>query len=377
MWKVPLFKLNYSELENSAVNKVLNSQWLSMGENTNTLEKSFEKYIGNDVKAIAVSSGTAALHLSMKAIGIKKGDEIIVPSLSFIAQINIIENLGAVPVLLDCKSVNDWNMDLSQIKKKINNKTRAIIILHYAGYPCEVSEELRIFCSNKNILIIEDAAHAPGAEINKIKCGAIGDMACFSFFSNKNISAGEGGLITVKDTELANKLKMLRSHGMTSMSLDKIKGRSSGYDVVESGLNYRIDEIRSALAIEQLKKLDESNKKRKKNVEIYINLLHKTSLCIPFLKNINFNKSSYHIFPILLPEKINRLNFMEKMKEKGIQTSIHYPPFWKFTKYKDFFDKNDYPICDKITKQQVTLPLYPSMTEENIFYVCNNIKDLI
>jgi len=170
---------------------------------------------------------------------------------------------------------------------------------------------------------------------------------------------------------------MLRSHGMTSMSLDKIKGRSSGYDVVESGLNYRIDEIRSALAIEQLKKLDESNKKRKKNVEIYINLLHKTSLCIPFLKNINFNKSSYHIFAILLPENINRLNFMEKMKEKGIQTSIHYPPFWKFTKYKDFFDKNDYPICDKITKQQVTLPLYPSMTEENISYVCNNIKDLI
>ena len=268
MWKLPLFELNYNYKEASAVKEVLDSKWLTMGEKTIQLEKDFSDYLGKQNKCIAVSSCTAALHLSMIAAGVKKGDEVIVPSLSFIAQLNIINTLGAKPVLVDCKSLNNWNMDLSNIIKKITIKTKVIVILHFAGYPCNISNNLISLCKKKNILIIEDVAHAPGAEINKKKCGTMGDIGCFSFFSNKNISAGEGGLISTRHKALEKKIRLLRSHGMTVLSLDKAKGRSINYDVLLPGFNYRIDEIRSSLAIIQLEKLEKANSLRKKKYYI-------------------------------------------------------------------------------------------------------------
>ena len=235
-----------------------------MGQETIDLENYFSKQLTNNYHTIAVSSCTAAIHLSLLSLNLKKNDEVIVPSLSFISQINIIKNLKAKPILVDCVSLYNWNINIQAVKKKINANTKAIIILHCTGFPCLIDKELIKICRDKNIVIIEDVAHAPGAMIEKRFCGSMGDLGCFSFFSNKNISAGEGGLISVKNKRLAKKLKYLRSHGMTQLSLDRKLGRTTQYDVVESGLNYRIDELRSSLAKEQMFKLQKANLKRKK-----------------------------------------------------------------------------------------------------------------
>jgi dTDP-4-amino-4,6-dideoxygalactose transaminase len=371
MWKLPLFELNYNSRETNAVKEVLNSKWLTMGEKTLKLEDDFSNYLGKKNKCIAVSSCTAALHLSMIAAGVKRGDEVIVPSLSFIAQLNIIKTLGANPILVDCNSLDDWNMNLSSVLNKITLKTKVIVILHFAGYPCNITDELISLCKKKNIILIEDVAHAPGAEINKKKCGTIGDIGCFSFFSNKNISAGEGGLITTKNKMLEKKIRLLRSHGMTVLSLDKTKGRSVNYDVLLPGFNYRIDEIRSSLANIQLEKLDKANFHRQKNVLLYKKLLKGTKIGLPFANLAKNIISAYHILPILLPKNVDRKKVVIYLKKNGVQTSIHYPAFWSFTEYKNVFDANLFPTTNEITSRELTLPLYPTMDKNNIKFVCD------
>ncbi len=377
MYKVPLFKLNYNHKEEKAIKRVIKTQWLTMGQETIDLENYFSKQLTNNYHTIAVSSCTAAIHLSLLSLNLKKNDEVIVPSLSFISQINIIKNLKAKPILVDCVSLDNWNINIQAVKKKINANTKAIIILHYAGFPCLIDKELIKICRDKNIVIIEDVAHAPGAMIEKRFCGSMGDLGCFSFFSNKNISAGEGGLISVKNKRLAKKLKYLRSHGMTQLSLDRKLGRTTQYDVVESGLNYRIDELRSSLAKEQMFKLQKANLKRKKYFENYKKILMDLPIRIPF-QNLSYSfKAAYHIFPILLPSKTNKASLIEKLKKNGIQTSIHYPPFWSFSIYKNSFNKNNFPICNEICKRQLTLPLFPNMKKEDIKTVYLNLKKLL
>lgn len=377
MYKIPLFKLNYDDKEKKAIQKVIETEWLTMGKQTITLEKNFSNLIKGKVHSVAVASCTAAIHLSLLSLNLKKSDEVIVPSLSFISQINIIKNLGAKPVLIDCTSLDNWNLNIEHVKNNITKNTKAIIILHYAGFPCLIDDELIKTCKKRNILIIEDVAHAPGAKIGKEFCGSIGDIGCFSFFSNKNISAGEGGMITTKNIKLAQKLKYLRSHGMTQLSLDRKLGRTSKYDVVVPGLNYRIDELRSSLANVQISKLKQANLKRKKIFKFYKKALGALPISLPFQKiSYDFN-AAYHIFPILLPKKLNRQVLIEKLKEQGVQTSVHYPAFWSFSVYKNIFKKKKYPFCMEICDRQLTLPLFPSMTEENVEFVLNKLKKFL
>ena len=377
MWKVPLFELNYNDKESLAVKNVLNSKWLSMGEKTIELEDKFSKFMGPRVNSIAVSSCTAAIHLSLLAIGVKKGDEVIIPALSFISQLNIIKNIGAKPVLIDCSSMDNWNININQIYKKVTKKTKAIIILHYAGFPCEISKDIIDLCRAKNITIIEDVAHAPGAQINSKKCGNFGDIGCFSFFSNKNISAGEGGMVVTKNKQIEKRVRYLRSHGMTSLSFDKKRGRAVDYDVVIPGLNYRIDEIRSVLAIEQMKKLNRGNQLRKINFELYKKLLKNTEIIFPFSNYKNNKSNAFHILSILLPKFIDRNEVISFLKSKGIQSSLHYLPYWSFSIYKEEIDSNDFPILKNISNRQLTLPLYPTLKKDQIEYVCDNLKKLV
>lgn len=377
MYKVPLFKLNYNSKEKKAIQKVLDTEWLTMGQQTISLEKKFSKLIKGKVSSIAVSSCTAALHLSLLSLDLKKNDEVIVPSLSFISQINVIKNIGAKPILIDCTSLDNWNIDINNIKKSITKKTKAIIILHYAGFPCLIDNELKTICKNKNILLIEDVAHAPGAMIGKEYCGSMGDVGCFSFFSNKNISAGEGGILTTKNNRLASKLKYLRSHGMTQLSLDRKLGRTSQYDVVVSGLNYRIDELRSSLANVQISKLKKANIQRGKIFKLYQKILSQLPISLPF-QNLSYEyKAAYHIFPILLPKGINRQSLIEKLKQQGVQSSIHYPAFWSFSAYKKLFSKKKYPICKEICDRQLTLPLFPTMKERDVKFVFSKLKKFL
>lgn len=370
MWKVQLFKLNYDKRESQAVKDVVDSGWITMGEKTKAFEATFSK-AHDDVLSTAVSSATAALHMSLLALGIKEGDEVIIPALTFVADINVVRMVGATPVLADCESYEDWNISARTIEKVITSKTKAVIIVHFAGYPCQM-DEIVALCKEKNIALIEDCAHAPGARYNGRAVGTFGKYGCFSFFTNKNLSVGEGGMLTTQDEDLDQQAKYFRSHGMTALTLDRHKGRAITYDVTQSGLNYRIDEMRSALGLVQLDKLADANAKRKMLVERYLERLSGVKgLSIPFL-DLNNIEPVYHIFPILLDAKIDRVALIGKLKVDGIQSSIHYPAFKDFTAFKDI-GLNEAPVAEDIATRELTLPLYPTMNLEEVNLVCDSL----
>ena len=374
MWKVQLFKLNYDKRESQAVKDVVDSGWITMGEKTKAFENAFSK-VHDDVLSTAVSSATAALHISLLALGIKEGDEVIIPALTFVADINVVRMVGATPILADCESYEDWNVSARTIEKVITPQTKAIIIVHFAGYPCQM-DEIVALCKEKNIALIEDCAHAPGARYKGQSVGTFGEYGCFSFFTNKNLSVGEGGMLTTQDEKLDQQAKYFRSHGMTALTLDRHKGRAITYDVAQSGLNYRIDEMRSALGLIQLDKLADANAKRKVLVERYIEKLSNIKgVSIPFL-NLQNMEPVYHIFPILLDKEIDRVELIGKLKEDGIQSSIHYPAFKDFTAFKDI-GLNDAPVAEDIATRELTLPLYPTMTLEQVDLVCESLKKVL
>ncbi len=373
-WKVPLFDLDYDGSEEKAVLDVLRSKWLTTGPKTQEFEENFSKYLGNNIFSLAVSSCTAALHMSLLACGIGQGDEVIISGLSFVAALNIVTVTGATPVLADSKSLHDWNVSPKSIREQITPKTRAIIIVHFAGHPCDMDEIVSISEKN-NIILIEDVAHAIGASYKNRKCGTFGHISCFSFFSNKNLSVGEGGMVVTKNQDLYTKLRFLRSHGMTSPTIDRHKQKSFSYDVVIPGLNYRIDEIRSSLGIVQLQKLDANNKKRELIVQHYVMQLENIKeISIPWKTPSDDRVSSYHIFPILLSKSTDRNAFMTFLKEKGIQTSIHYPAYNQFTSYQNL-GKDELKLGQEISNRVVTLPLFPTMNTTDIVRVTSAIQE--
>jgi dTDP-4-amino-4,6-dideoxygalactose transaminase len=377
MWNIQLAKLNFDTKEQDAVHEVIASQWLSMGEKTEEFETNFSLFLGGDVNALAVSSGTAALHMALLALEIEAGDEVIIPSLTFVADANVVKMVGAIPVLADATNLRDWNVSYESIARVITKKTKAVIVVHYAGYPVKDIHKISKLCKDHGIALIEDAAHSPGAGINGKLCGSFGDIGCFSFFSNKNLAVGEGGMVVSSDINLFKKLTHLRSHGMTSLTLDRHKGRTITYDVTMPGLNYRMDEIRAAIGCVQLDKLRAGNARRGELTERYRSNLKDSLALIPFGDQLLTVSSAYHILPVLLPENIDRKSVIEALKIKKIQSSIHYPPFWNFAGYKDCFSPNDSPITATICRRQLTLPLYPTMTFEEIDQVTETLIEAL
>jgi dTDP-4-amino-4,6-dideoxygalactose transaminase len=371
---VPLFDLNYSAEENKAVLRILRSKWLTMGAETELFEKEFAFYIG--VKhAIAVSSCTTALHLANIALGVKHGDEVICPSLTFVATANSILYAGAKPVFADVISMADWTLSPDAIKQKITKKTKAILVMHYAGFPCDMDRIGRI-AEEHQLKIIEDAAHGLGSYYGSSKVGSIGDISCFSFFTNKNISTGEGGMVCTDNDEYDHEIRLMRSHGMTSLTLDRYKGNIFNYDVVRLGFNYRIGEIQAALGRVQLQKLDAGNKRRMDAADRYKQGLsiHEKIKC-PFTERVEgFN---YHIFPVLLSPDIDRDDFMQYLREQGIQTSIHYRPVHTFSYYSKIIKNTDYPITEEIGDHVLTLPMYPTIKDNQINFVLGHIDKYI
>jgi dTDP-4-amino-4,6-dideoxygalactose transaminase len=360
-WRVPLSDLDYGESELKAVQNVLKTRWLTMGAVTQDFEIAFAEMIG--VKhAIAVTNATAGLHLAMLVLGIGPGDEVIVPSLSFVATANAVRYTGAIPVFADVVGERDFNIAPEAIETAITGRTRAVIVMHYGGYVCDM-RIIRVIAEDHGLPVVEDAAHAPGASRDGRMAGAWGALGCFSFFSNKNLATGEGGMVTTDDNELADRARLLRSHGMSSLTWDRHKGHAHSYDVLDLGYNYRIDELRSTLGIEQLKKLEAGNARRRQITTHYRERLGAIAeISVPYQDHPG--ESSAHILPILLDPKIPRGAFMDAMRENGVQTSIHYPPIHRFTAYKDF--KCTLPTTEDLAARQVTLPLFPSMTEEQI-----------
>ena len=374
-WRIPLSDIDFDEEEVLAAQNVIRSRWLTMGRITQKFETAFADHI-HTKHAIAVTNATAALHLACLALGIGPGDEVIVPSLTFVATANAVRYVGARPVFADIVSHDDLNISPDAIKSLITPRTRAIIVVHYAGYPCDMPAILSIAKQN-GLFVIEDAAHAVSSDLDGRKLGTWGDVGCFSFFSNKNMTTGEGGMLTTDNDDLAQKFGRLRSHGMTALTWDRHKGHAWSYDVVDLGYNYRIDEIRAAIGLAQLAKVEQNNERRRKLSQVYRDALQELvpQVGIPFQDHPG--KTSAHLMPILLPKEANREKFMEHMKEQRIQTSIHYPPIHQFTAYKHEYKNISLPHTDNIATREVSLPLYPTMTEEDVLLVSQAVKDSI
>jgi dTDP-4-amino-4,6-dideoxygalactose transaminase len=370
-WKVPLADLDFGEEEEAAVLKVLRSRWLTMGETTVDFEGSFASFLG--VKhAFALSNATEALHLACLALGIGPGDEVIVPSLTFVATANAVLYTGAEVKFTDILGPHDLTISPQEIEKQISPKTRAIMVMHYGGFPCQM-ESIKRIAESRSLLIIEDNAHAPGASLNGVALGTWGDVGCFSFFSNKNLAVGEGGMLVTNRDDVAEKVRYLRSHGMTTLTWDRHKGHAYTYDVIALGYNYRIDEMRSALGVVQLKKLVSNNTRREQLTKNYREALSNTGIGMPFCEAIG--KPAYHIFPILLPQDLDRKSFIDKMKERRIQTSIHYPPIHTFDYYRKRYPGVSLVQTEAVAKQEVTLPLYPTMNEQDVKLVVSAVQE--
>jgi dTDP-4-amino-4,6-dideoxygalactose transaminase len=309
------------------------------------------------------------------ALGIGPGDEVIVPSLTFVATANAVRYVGAQPVFADICSENDLTISLDSIRRVATPRTRAVIVMHYAGYACDMPAILA-WAEENRLPVIEDAAHAVGSWLQDRHLGTWGAAGCFSFFSNKNLSTGEGGMLVTDDDNLAEKFKLLRSHGMTSLTWDRHQGHAWSYDVVATGYNFRIDEIRSALGRVQLTRLNGFNARRRELADLYRALLgqHCPEVGVPF--DHHPGVSAHHIMPVLLPGNKDRIGFMESMKTQGIQTSIHYPPVHTFTSFRsDQKQAPVLPLTEQIGAREVTLPLYPLMTDEQVRLVVNAVRE--
>ena len=370
-WRVPLFDLDYGPEESNATRQVLESGWLTMGSVTQRFEEAFAAYLGVD-HAIAVSSATAALHLANLALGIGSGDEVIVPSLTFVATANAVKYTGATPVFADISGEEDFGISPEAIGAAIRINTKAITVMHYGGHMCDMPAIVAL-AKEHDLAVIEDAAHAPGAELDGRKAGAWGDIGCFSFFSNKNLVTGEGGMIVTNRQELVDSIRLLRSHGMTSLTWDRHLGHADSYDVVALGYNYRIDEIRSALGLVQLGKLETNNGLRRSLCDRYrAELDDVKGLSLPDFSNRGV--SAAHLLPILLAPSVSREIFVEAMHARGIQTSIHYPPVHQFTYYQQGGSTPHLPLTEEVASREVTLPLYPSMSDEHLELVITAVE---
>lgn len=370
MKKIKFHKIDYNFNEYNAALKVMKSGWLTMGPQSKKLEKIFaKKFNKNHSKSsLAVSSCTTGLHLALISLGVKKGDEVICPSLTFVADANAIKYIGAEPIFCDINSQDDLTISCKDIEKKITKKTKVIIVVHYAGYPANIEKIKKIAKKNK-IKILEDSCHALFSKYKKTLLGDFGDLSVFSFYSNKNITSGEGGII-YGNKKYINKIHHLRNHGIIRNNHTQ-NNFNSIYDVVDIGYNYRLNDISSSIIIQQLKKITNLNKKRKQLAIYYkkkIGSLLK-NIHIPFNKLIGGN-FSYHIFPIILPKNTNRIKLYKFLSKNGIETTIHYRPINKFSFYKKKINLNN---LDEISKRIISLPIYPKLKRSEIDYIISKI----
>jgi dTDP-4-amino-4,6-dideoxygalactose transaminase len=362
-WAVPLADVEISASDLDAVLDAYRSGWLSMGPRTAAFEEAFAAYLSVR-HAVAVSSGTAALHLMCLATGIGPGDEVIVPSLTFVATVNAICYTGATPVFADIADpLRPW-MDVRSCAERIGPRTKAIMHMPYGGVPGELPGLERLADDNGLILLL-DAAHGVGARVEGRPLATFGEAAAYSFFANKNLAIGEGGAVATDDDEVAKTVRLLRSHGMTALSWDRAQGHASGYDVVRRGFNYRLDEPRAALGRARLERLDAENARRAELDACYRRELRDTVHCA--LQPARPGESAHHLFTIVLDEDADRAAFRDRLAERGVQTSVHYPPAHRFSVFPS--SEAELPNTERYASRTVTLPLYAHMTEEQLDHV--------
>ncbi len=358
---LPLAAPSFGEEEAEAVAEVVRSGWLTMGPRTAAFEAAFAERVGTR-HAVMASSCTAALHLAFAALGLGPGDEVIVPSITFVATANAVAYTGAAPVFADIVGPERPLIDPEAVRALIGPRTAAICAVHYAGYPADMAA-LRALADRHGLALVEDAAHAPGARSPDGPVGSLGDLACFSFFSNKNLVTGEGGMTTTDDECLAARMRLLRAHGMTATSWDRERGHASGYDVIERGYNYRPSELEAALGLVQLGKLDAMLARRRELVARYRAALAESPEAgmIPFAGEDGLG--SCHILPLVTGSEEARDAVRAAAAGRGVQTSVHYQPVHLF---RVFQPQPALPLSEDYARREVTLPLYPGMSDSDV-----------
>ncbi len=358
-------------IENDEINSVikcLKSGWIGTGPKVQEFEKNFSKY-KNINNSIAVNSCTAALHLSLKSLNLKKTDEVITSALTFCSTVNSIILSGARPVLADV-DFNSQNIDPEDIVKKINKNTKAIVIVHFAGRPCDMDTIIKIVKKYK-LFLIEDCAHAIESQYNDKHCGTFGTYGCFSFYATKNLVTAEGGMIITNLDRKEKKLKQLALHGMSKDAWRRynVKGYKH-YNVMDLGFKYNMTDIQASLGVEQLKKIDLLWKKRKKIWNIYNNFFKDLNVIIPSKVESNM-KHAYHLYTILISKKVNGMHrdvFLKKMHDFGIGTGVHYRsiPSHSFYKKKYRWINKNFKNASQIGDQTVSIPLSAKLNNEDI-----------
>jgi dTDP-4-amino-4,6-dideoxygalactose transaminase len=375
-WRVPLTDIAMAEEDVQAVLACLESGWLTMGPRTQAFELALADYVGTP-HALAVSSGTAALHLCCLAAGIGRGDEVIVPAITFIASASAARYVGAEPVLCDVRGAKDFNIDVEDAARRITPRTRAIVAVHFCGYPAELAA-LRELCDEHGLLLIEDCAQAIGAQIDESgrQVGTVGELGAFSFFSKKQLCVGEGGMVSTDDAQLAERVRLLRSHALSSSTWDRHRGHDPAYDVVDIGFNFRMDEPRAALGMSRLPRLKDDIQTRRTLVRAYRERLREVQgIELPFDDRAT-ELSSHFAFPVLLADRLSRDRFREDLRAAGVQTTW-YPALHTFTEYRPYAPAGGLPRATEVADRHCALPLSSTMDEAAVDTVVAAVRAVL
>jgi len=375
-WEVPLTQLEITEPEIQAVMECLESGWLTMGPRTGAFEDGLAEFIGTP-HAVAVSSGTAALHLACLAAGIGPGDEVIVPAFTFVASAAAPRYVGAEPVLCDVVSPHEFNLDPHDVLRRITPRTRAVIAVHFCGYPARIAE-LRALCDEHGLILIEDCAQAIGTRVDDSgrQVGTVGELGAFSFFSKKQLCVGEGGMVATADDAFAERARLLRSHAMTSSTWDRHRGHDPAYDIVDIGYNFRLDEPRAALGLARLAQLASSIVRRREVVTAYRERLADLPGIELCFDEQAVQRTAHFAFPVLVADRFTRDRFRAELKASGIQTTW-YPALHTFTEYSRLAPPGGLPMAAEVADRHCALPLSPSMTTDEVDLVVDGVRSAL
>ncbi|MFK7769251.1 MAG: DegT/DnrJ/EryC1/StrS family aminotransferase [Mariniblastus sp.] len=374
--EIPFFKAQIGQEEIDSVIETLKSGWLTSGPKAKQFEQEFAEMVGAKF-AIAVNSATAGLHLALEALGVGPGDEVLVPTLTFAATAEVVIHLGATPVLVDCRE-GDFNIDVDDMIAKITSKTKAVMPVHYAGHPCEM-DEIEAVAKQHGLGIVEDAAHAFPAKYRGRTIGSSSNVSCFSFYANKTITTGEGGMITTDDEAVANRMRIMSLHGLDRGAWNRFsKNGKWFYEILEAGFKYNLSDVAAAIGIGQLHQAEKFCVERKRIALAYTEAFDGS----PFVTTLEVQPHvdhSWHLFVIKINQQnltIDRGQFIEQLNASGVSTSVHYTPLHLHPLYRDRYGYTleSMPTASRIYEQIISVPLFPGMTDEQMNYVISNVN---
>lgn len=372
--KIPFHKTHTGKEEIQSLVDAAKSGWLTMGPKTVEFEQKFKEYIGAEY-AVSVNSATAALHLALKAVGLKQGDEVIIPTNTFVATAEVVTYFNAIPVLCDIE-VDTHNMDVTQIERLITSRTKAIIPVHFGGQPCDMDEIIQI-ALKFDLRVIEDAAHSfPSKYKNTIIGNLKTDVTCFSFYATKTLSTGEGGMAITNHEEYFRIITVNRLHGISNDAWSRYTSKGSWYyEVIDNGNKYNSTDLNAALGLAQLKKTEWLYNRRKHIAHMYTKAFQNDRKITPVVIK-NDRETSWHLFVVKVDY---RDEVIEEMKNRGIGCSVHFIPIHMHPYYKNryVYSENDYPVSNYVFKHSLSLPIYPDMSDEEVNYVICELQDIV